>query len=83
MDAKAKKKRPGRPRKHNTAVERVRSYRQGKQAEGRRLDLYVSSKASWRLTALANAWGCSKAKAVERLLLESDERYETILFPET
>ena len=65
------------------STERVRALRQRRRREGTRLDVYVSDKASWRLTALAKAWGCSRGDVVDRLLLESDERYEDVLFPET
>jgi len=77
----AKKK--GRPKKHEQASDRVSDYRKRKQAEGKRLDIFLSSSASWRLTALAKAWGCSRGAAIERLILESDNRYQSILFPET
>lgn len=74
-------KRRGRPRKHQDPQDRVTAWR--KKQEGRRLDGYIDSPASWRLTRLAEAWGCSLAGAVERLVLEADERYSDILFPET
>ncbi len=50
--------------------------------EGRRLDGYVNSSASWRLKKLADAWGLSIAGVVERLTAEADEKYSAILFPE-
>jgi hypothetical protein len=74
-------KRRGRPRKHQAPQDRVKTWR--KKQEGRRLDGYVNSSASWRLRKLADTWGCSMAAAVERLALEADERYSDILFPET
>lgn len=74
-------KRRGRPRIHQDPQGRVKAWRQ--KHEGRRLDIYVSSSASWRLKRLAEVWGCSVAGVVERLALEADERYEDILFPET
>ncbi len=73
-------KRPGRPRKHENQQERVKSWR-AKQ-EGRRLDGYVNSSASWRLKKLAEAWGLSIAGVVERLTVEADEKYSPILFLE-
>jgi len=72
----------GRPRKHQDPAARVAAWRKERR-EMHRLDGYITSKASWRLKALANAWGCSQAKAVERLLLEQGECYGDILFPET
>ena len=78
-----RKRGPGRPRIHRDVNARVKAFRDRKQAQGRRLDVYVSSKASWRLTKLSKAWGCSKGDAIERLVLEADERYEPILFPDT
>lgn len=78
-----KKKGRGRPRIHADGAERVKSFRKRKQAEGRRLDIYISTSAGWCLTTLAEAWGCSYAKVVERLLLEADQRYGEILFSES
>jgi hypothetical protein len=49
----------------------------------RRLDGDVNSSASWRLQRLAEVWGCSIAAVVERLAVESDEKYAGVLFPET
>ena len=83
MKAEMKKAGRGRPRKGETPAhpaERVQAYRQ-RHREKRRLDGYVSSSASWRLTRLAQAWNCSPAAAIERLILEADERYQDILFP--
>lgn len=74
-------KRKGRPRKHEEPKERVRAWR--RKQEGRRLDVYVSSSASWRLKRLAEVWGCPLREVVERLALEADDRYAVILFPET
>ncbi|MFZ5573246.1 MAG: hypothetical protein ACOZF0_22820 [Thermodesulfobacteriota bacterium] len=73
----------GRPKKHETDSARVKAYRNRKNAEGRRLDIFVKAEASWRLTKLAAAWECSKGQVIERLIMEADERYEEILFPET
>jgi hypothetical protein len=70
----------GRPRKHKDGAEAVRSYR--KSTERRRFDVYLRIEASWRLTALSKAWGCSRGEALTRLVLEADERYGDILFPE-
>ena len=74
-------KRKGRPSIHKDSQSRVKAWR-GKQ-EGRRLDGYINNSASWRLSKLAKAWGCSLAGAVERLILEADEKYIDVLFPET
>ena len=74
-------KRPGRPRKHKDQAGKVGAWR--RKQEGRRLDGYVNASASWRLQKLAETWGCSLSAAVERLILEADEKYESILFPET
>lgn len=76
-------KKKGRPKKHEQAKDRVNDYRQRKQSEGRRLDIFVNSQASWRVSALAKAWGCSRGAAIERLILEADQTYENILFPVT
>lgn len=76
-------KKPGRPRKHKTAAARIKHYRNQKLAEGRRIDVYIGTQASWRLTALSQAWNCSMSKAIERLLMEADGAYEKTLFPET
>ncbi len=75
------KKGKGRPRIHRDPQDRVKAWR--KKQEGRRLDVYVSPSASWRLHRLAEVWGCSLAGAVERLALEADDKYSDILFPET
>lgn len=74
-------KRRGRPRIHQDPQGRVKAWRQ--KQEGRRLDGYVNSSASWRLKRLAEVWGCSVAAAVERLALEADGKYSDILFQET
>jgi hypothetical protein len=70
----------GRPRKFETPADRVQAYRQ--RQEGRRLDGYINNSASWRLQRLAQTWNCSLSAAVERLILEADEQYQDILFPE-
>jgi hypothetical protein len=36
--------------------------------------------AGWRLRKLAAAWNVSRAAAVDRLILEADQRYRAILF---
>lgn len=77
------KKPRGRPKRHDNAADRTRAYRLRKQEEGRRFDVYLPSSASWRLTGLAAAWNCSKGQAIDRLIMEADERYHDILFPET
>ncbi len=74
-------KKPGRPRKHQDAKAKVKAWR--KNQKGRRLDGYISNSASWRLQRLADKWECSLAGAVERLVMEADEQYRNILFPET
>lgn len=76
------KRRPGRPRKYQDAAERVQAFRKRKLNDGRRFDIYISGKASWRLTTLSKAWGCSRGDVIDRLLMEADHRYEDILFPE-
>ncbi|MEE4609086.1 MAG: hypothetical protein V2L15_09375 [Desulfobacteraceae bacterium] len=42
----------------------------------------MSPKASRRLKKLAAAWKMSRPAAIERLILEADERYQEILFPD-
>jgi hypothetical protein len=46
------------------------------------MDIYIS-KATWRLKTLAAAWGCSVGQVINRLVMETDERYGKVLFPET
>ncbi|MDZ7641627.1 MAG: hypothetical protein U5J62_06370 [Desulfurivibrio sp.] len=83
-EAAAEEKRRGRPLKHQGGARaRTRAWRDRQKSQGRRLDGYVGDSAAWRLKRLAAAWGCSLAGAVERLALEADDRYESILFPET
>lgn len=65
-----------------SSTERVRALRQRRRREGTRVDAYIGDKASWRLTALAKAWRCSRGDVLDRLLIEADERYEDVLFPE-
>jgi len=74
-------KKRGRPRKHKDERAKVQAWR--KKQEGRRLDGYINSSASWRLKRLSEVWDCSLAGAVERLALEADTMYPDILFPET
>lgn len=76
-------KKKGRPKKHDQASDRVNDYRKRKQAEGKRLDIFLPSQASWRITALAKSWDCSRGAAIERLIMEAEQKYEPILFPET
>jgi len=82
-DTSWKKRQRGRPRKHANDAERVRNYRKRKQAEGRRLDVYISSEAAWRLTRLTRAWKCTPGHAIYRLLLEADNipQYRDIVYP--
>ena len=65
-----------------TSTDRVRRFRQRQRQERTRIDGWITSSASWRLSALAAAWGVSKAGVVDRLLIEADERYRAVLFPE-
>ncbi|MFA7382851.1 MAG: hypothetical protein WC001_05325 [Desulfurivibrionaceae bacterium] len=83
MDKTESEPKKGRPRKYDQASERVDAYRKRKQAEGRRLDIFLLNQASWRITALAKAWDCSRGAAIERLIMEADQKYESILFPVT
>lgn len=76
-------KKRGRPRKYETDAQRIKAYRQRKNADSRRLDVFINTNSSWRLMALSSAWECSPAKTIERLIMEADQRYESILFPET
>lgn len=82
-DPETKKRCRGRPRKYAVDTERVQAFRRRKKSDGRRVDAYIGTGASWRLAALSKAWGCSIGEVIERLLLESDQKYENILFPET
>ena len=61
---------------------RVQRYRQRKRGEYTRLDIFIQPRASWRLKKLAKAWGISRAKVIDRLILEADEKYRAILFPD-
>jgi hypothetical protein len=60
---------------------RVQRYRQRKR-EYTRLDVHITPRASWRLKRLAAAWGVSRARVVDRLILEADEKYQSVLFPD-
>jgi hypothetical protein len=73
----------GRPRKYADDAKRVQAFRKRMLEKGRRIDGYVSYSASWRLEKLAKAWGCNMGQVIERLLMEADERYGDVLFPET
>lgn len=83
MDKTESEPKKGRPRKYDQASERVNAYRKRKLAEGRRLAIFLHSKASWRITALAKVWDCSYGVAIERLIMEAGQKYETILIPVT
>lgn len=75
----------GRPKTRetpSTSAERMTAFRQRKRGDSRRVDVYLGAKASWRLSALAEAWECNRSEVIERLLLEADERYREILFTE-
>jgi len=76
-------KKRGRPRKYDTDAQRIKAYRFRKNADNQRFDLFINTKASWRLIALSKAWECAPAKVIERLIMEADQRYESILFPDT
>ncbi len=65
-----------------TSTERVKRFRQRQKGERTRMEAYLSPKASWRLKKLAAAWKVSRPAAIERLILEADERYQEILFPD-
>lgn len=80
--SETKKKSPGRPRKFETDNDRMKAFRRRKNKELYRIDIYVSYSANNRIEALSKAWGCSKGEVVNRLVLEADQRYEDILFPE-
>lgn len=82
-EPETKKRGKGRPRKYADNAERVQAFRSRKKADGRRIDAYISTDAGWRLTALSKAWDCSIREVIERLLIESDQKYEDVLFPET
>ena len=77
------KKPAGRPRLHIDDKARVRAYRKQQRHQGRRLDVYVGVQASWRLKRLADAWECGLGEVINRLVLEADDRYSDVLFPET
>jgi hypothetical protein len=64
------------------STERVKRFRQRQKGERTRMEAYLSPKASWRLKKLAAAWNVSRPVAIERLILEADERYQEILFPD-
>lgn len=73
----------GRPRLHADGAGRVRAFRKRQHAKGRRIDAYIGDGASWRITKLSEAWGCSLGQVIDRLVMEADDRYESILFPVT
>jgi hypothetical protein len=74
-------KKRGRPRKHPGQAERIAAYRRRKAREGQRLDVHINVEAAWRLDRIVKAWGGTAIKAIERLILEADQRYESNLFP--
>jgi hypothetical protein len=76
-------KKRGRPKKYEYATDRVKHYRERKQGDGQRLDLYISIMGGARLSAITRAWSVSRGQAIERLLAEADEKYKDILVPET
>ncbi|MDY0311366.1 MAG: hypothetical protein RBR20_04500 [Desulfobacterales bacterium] len=65
-----------------TSTDRVKRFRQRRKGETTRMEAYLSPKASWRLKKLAAAWKVSRPAAIERLILEADERYHETLFPD-
>ena len=76
------KKKKGRPKKYQSDAERQQAYRDRQRENHRRLDVHIDSSAAWRLDKLAQAWGCSRGRAIQRLLMEADKPYEKILFPD-
>lgn len=72
----------GRVKIHENSTARVAAWRQKQRLKKCRLDGFVNYEASWRLKALADVWGCSRSSVVERLILEADEKYGDLLFPE-
>ena len=68
-------------KKGDCSTLRVQRYRQRKR-EYTRLDVHIQPRASWRLKRLAKAWGVSRARVIDRLLLEADEKYREVLFPD-
>jgi hypothetical protein len=78
-----KKRGRGRPRMYHDHAEAMAAYRRRKVRAGQRMDVYVNIEAAWRLDRLVKAWGGTASKAIERLILEADQRYESIIFPGT
>lgn len=76
-------KKKGRPKKYDQATDRVNDFRKRKHSDGKRIDTFVNSQGSWRITSLAKAWNCSRGAAIERLILEADLKHQNILLPET
>ncbi len=74
-------KKRGRPRMYADQAQRMAAYRRRKARAGQRVDAYVGVEAAWRLDRLVKAWGGTSSQAIERLILEADQRYESILFP--
>ena len=60
-----------------TAAERQKQYRASRQFAGdngeRRVSAYVSTRAALALHRLANSYGVTKRKLLERLLIAEDE----------
>ncbi len=83
MEAGIEKKRGrGRPRKDEkrTNAELLKAFRKRRDKECWRHDVYISYSAHHRIKRLATEWGCTPAKAIERLIMEADEKYQEILF---
>lgn len=71
----------GRVKVFENSGERLKAFRKKKKAEDlRKVEVFISPSASWRLAVLAKAWRVSKSGVVERLLLEADQRYRDIIF---
>ena len=83
MEPLPETKKKGRPKVHDQARDRVRAFRGRKQAEGKRLDIFVNTKAICSITAFSKAWGCSISSVVERLIMLANEEYKLDLLPET
>jgi len=75
----------GRPRKYEkgSKAECVKAFRKRRSKECWRHDVYISYSAHHRLVSLAKAWDCIPSKAIERLILEAEQRYKDIMFPES
>ncbi len=82
MKKEPETKKKGRPRIHKSDTHRLRAYRERQRKEFTRIDAYIDASACWRLDRLAKAWECSRGGAIQRLIMEADEQYNSILFPE-